>query len=193
MRSTTLILVKHASPVLTAAAPPRDWVLSARGEAEADRLAQRLREFLPFRLVSSSEPKALRTAEIVGAALGVAVHGVDGLREIDRPPLPIVTPDAHRQLNAAIFAYPERPALGTESARDALDRFSVAIEAALGDYDGEEKLVVIAHGTVIALFVAAHNTIDAFTLWSRLDCAAFVVLHVPTYQLIAKHENLAQI
>jgi broad specificity phosphatase PhoE len=113
IRSTTLILVKHASPVLEATVPPRDWVLSAKGEAEADRLGQRLREFLPFRLVSSSEPKALRTAEIIGAALGVATHSVDGLREIDRRPLPIMTPDAHRQMNAVIFAQPDRPTLGS--------------------------------------------------------------------------------
>jgi broad specificity phosphatase PhoE len=161
--------------------------LSTKGAGEADRLSQQLREFLPFRLVSSSELKARRTAEIIGAALGVAAYCVEGLREINRRPLPIMTPDAHRQLNAEIFAHPERPALGSESAHAARARFSAALQAELDKCSGTENLVVITHGTVMSLFVAAHNPIDAFTLWGRLECASFLALAVPSLGLIAEY------
>jgi broad specificity phosphatase PhoE len=178
-----LVLVKHGSPVLDPDVPAREWVLSPRGEAEAARLADRLREHLPFRLVSSSEPKALRTAEIVASALSTQTRRVADLGEIDRPAMPIMTRDMHREVNAGIFSHPDQAVIGTESAQAALRRFSAGIEAQL-EHSPAENLVAVTHGTVISLFVAAHNPIDAFTFWSRLECASFVTVEVPSFRML---------
>lgn len=169
--SRRLILVKHAQPVLDPAVSPREWRLAHEGEEQSHRLAQRLRTFMPFTLVSSPEPKAARTAEIVAATLGIASAVVDGLEEFDRPAMPIVTPEEHRRLNLSIFTTRTLPVLGRESADAALTRFSAAIDRALAPIPAGHTLVVIAHGTVIALFVAQQTRRDAFELWKRLECA----------------------
>jgi broad specificity phosphatase PhoE len=183
MRMSILVLVKHGSPVLDPDVPAREWVLSSRGEAEAARLADQLRKQLPFRLVSSSEAKALRTAEIVASALSIQTRRVAELDEIDRPAMPIMTRDMHREVNAGIFSHPDRAVIGTESAQAALRRFSAGIGTQL-TLSAAENLVAVTHGTVISLFVAAHNPIDAFIFWSRLECASFVTLEVPSFRML---------
>lgn len=178
-----LVLVKHAQPILEPSTPPRTWTLGPDGEEGARRLARALAGYAPFALASSPEPKALRTAEIVAAADGVAVRVHDDLREFDRPALPLMSREDHRRLNAAIFSDPDRPALGTESAAAALARFGRGIHAAIEESGAVETLVVITHGTVLTLLTAAHNDIDPLELWSRLACPSYVVLLLPGFRL----------
>ena len=58
MNVTTLILVKHALPVIDASKPAKEWQLSAEGELQTEVLAERLRTFAPLRMIASPEPKA---------------------------------------------------------------------------------------------------------------------------------------
>lgn len=178
-----LILVKHALPVLDASRPAREWLLGPEGEAQALALAGQLRAFLPFRLVSSTEPKALRTAEIVASELGLILTPVDGLREFDRPVLPIMNPAEHERLNAEIFTKRDTPVLGQESANQARDRFAAAVAEHVRATSAGEHLVVIAHGTVITLLAGMHNPIDELALWKQLSCGSFVVLELPSMRL----------
>jgi broad specificity phosphatase PhoE len=182
MNPTSLVLVKHALPVLDATKPAKEWRLGDEGERQSRRLAGRLRAFAPLHLVASPEPKASRTAELVGVELGVRVASIDGLREFDRPVLPYLSKPEHERANAQIFIDLNRRVLGAESGQEALDRFSAAIETARTNTDAQ-TLVAITHGTVIALFVADHNDVDAFDLWKRLQCTSFVVLALPAFSL----------
>jgi broad specificity phosphatase PhoE len=185
-----LVIVKHAQPVLDASRPPREWQLGREGEEQARRLAERLRPFLPFRLVCSSEPKAVQTAAILSTELGVEAATVDDLKEIDRPALPILPVEEHRALNAGLFEAFETAVIGAESARDALDRFAAAIRR-LTRAHPTESIVVVSHGTVMALFVAAANPeVKAYDLWERLQCASHVVLDHETFTV---RETTAQV
>lgn len=177
------MLVKHALPVLDPAVPPREWLLGAEGEEQARRLAGLLASYAPFRLIASPEPKALRTAQLVAAELRLDVSVAAGLAEFDRPALPLMTKEEHERINAGIFEDLDRPVLGMESGQDALQRFSNAIAAELARIESE-NLVAVTHGTVISLFVAAHNDIDGFTLWKQLACPAFVVLDIATLAIL---------
>lgn len=177
-----LVLVKHAQPVLDGTAPAREWVLGRDGSVQAAALAAALRRFLPFRLASSTEPKALATARIVAAELGVAMQARAGLEELDRRTLPIMSREEHARLNARIFAEPSVPVLGRESADQAVTRFAAAVCAEAESGTGD--VVIIAHGTVISLLVARHNTVDAFSLWRGLDCASYVILQLPSLMLL---------
>ena len=171
-----LVLVKHAQPVLDSSRPPREWELGPDGEQQASRLAGMLRKFLPFHLVSSREPKARRTSEIVGDRLGVATVAVEDLGELDRPAAPILSRQDHEAANARVFIDCDRAVMGAESAASALDRFKRALSDLL-DRTPPGNVVVITHGTVTALLVAdANPSVDAFTLWKRLHCGSFVVL-----------------
>jgi broad specificity phosphatase PhoE len=177
-----LVLVKHAQPVLAAGVPPKDWRLSEEGERQSTQLARHLARFAPLRLIASQEPKALTTARLAAATLAVDVAIATGLEEFDRPALPIVPRAEHERVNAAIFRNPSARVLGRESARDALGRFSEAMAAELGR-TAARTLVAVTHGTVIALFVAAHNPVDPFDLWARLACPSYVVLDLPSFAL----------
>jgi broad specificity phosphatase PhoE len=89
----------------------------------------------------------------------------------------------HEGLNARIFTEFDQRVLGRESAREAKERFTAAMLRELQGTD-EENLVVVAHGTVISLFVSAHNSVDSFELWKRLQCPSFVVLERPSLALV---------
>jgi broad specificity phosphatase PhoE len=88
----------------------------------------------------------------------------------------------HERIVAPIFWDLHTRALGAESGRDALTRFSAAVDAELAQTDAP-NLVAVTHGTVIWLFVAAHNDIDGFELWKQLACPSFVVLDVPSFSV----------
>lgn len=181
--SSLLVLVKHAQPVLDPSVPAREWALSQVGESQARKLADQLRRYLPFRLITSVEQKAYRTGEIISDALGLPVSPADDVQEIDRRALPIVAPRVYEEMNAPIFSDVDRPVLGRESARDALERFRVAVNREAARTVGK-NLVIVSHGTVISLLCAAYGGLDAFTLWKELDCPSFVVLTLPALDVV---------
>ncbi len=78
-----LILVKHSQPEILEDIPAREWHLSEAGRALAGELAGELMKWQPKIIVSSVEPKARETAEIIARDLGLGFHEVDGLHEHD--------------------------------------------------------------------------------------------------------------
>jgi broad specificity phosphatase PhoE len=174
-KADSLVLVKHALPVFQAERPPAQWSLGPEGEVQARVLAERLRGFMPLRLISSPEPKALRTCELVAEALGAPMKTIDDLRELDRPAWPWMEPAEHERVNAEVFTARYQRVLGRESADQALSRFDAAVRSEL-DVADSRNLVVVAHGTVISLFVGRYGGIDEFELWRRLQCPSFVVM-----------------
>jgi broad specificity phosphatase PhoE len=159
--------------------PPREWRLGSEGEEQSRLLARRLSLYLPFALISSKEPKAVRTAQIVAAYSGVAPQLVEGLEEIDRPAMPIVTAEEHERQNAPLFNARGAPAPGSESADAASARFHTAMVRAVEQASSNQNLVVVSHGTVISLFVEEQTGVDAFTVWKRLGCGEFVTVRMP--------------
>jgi broad specificity phosphatase PhoE len=180
--------VKHGTPVLDAARPPREWLLSPRGESEAHRLAEELRPFVPYVVVASSEPKAERTAQLIASSVGQSVRVVDGIREIDRGVLPIVDAEAHRELNRPIFLEPTRAILGFEPANAALERFEHSIQAEI-ERVPEDNIVVVSHGTVISLFVGRYNALDSFVFWCGFQCGQHVALHMYSFRLVESRQG----
>jgi broad specificity phosphatase PhoE len=49
--------------------------------------------------------------------------------------------------------------------------------------------MIVAHGTVISLFVASLTGISAFSLWAELGLPSFVVVDMQSNTIIAK-ENI---
>ena len=132
---TSLVLVKHAMPVREPAVAPRHWRLGVEGEHQSRRLARRLLAYAPLRLVASPEPKALMTGQLVAAELGLNVSAAAGLEEFDRPPFPLLPKAEHERIVARIFEDLHRRVLGAESGRDALTRFSAAVDTELAQTD----------------------------------------------------------
>ncbi len=177
-----LVLVRHSMPEVNADTPASDWSLSETGRHRAVLLAERLTGLNPDVIWSSREPKAVETAEIVADSLGVPVQVADGLEEHHRTGgsfLP--TQGEFEAAIARFFCEPDRLMFGTETANEALDRFSSAIDLVIDCV--RTDTVVITHGTVMTLYVARLAGVQHMSFWRRLGLPSFVVLTLPEMQV----------
>jgi len=171
-----LVLVKHSAPTILPSVPAPSWHLSPTGISRCAALAERLRPFEARSIASSVEPKAVETATLVGERLGLTVDLVEGLHEHDRRDSTLLGGDEFERAMRSLFAHPHDLVFGQETADRALGRFDAAIGHLLAAHGPGEDLIVVSHGTVISLFVAAHTGEDGFALWSRLALPSLVVL-----------------
>lgn len=178
-----LILVKHSLPEINPEVDARDWRLSAEGRSRCVALAQQLAPYQPTQFVSSDEPKAVETAEIIAAKFTLPNAVAAGLHEHDRRNTPYLA--SRQDFEAAIVKFFDKPnqlVYGNETANQASSRFTTAVSKICKASEG--NLVIVSHGTVITLFVAAHNAIKPFAFWKNLAMPAIVVLRLPDFRLV---------
>jgi probable phosphoglycerate mutase len=158
-----LILVRHAAPEQDPDVSPTRWRLSAAGRAAAAALADKLADLAPAVVCSSPEPKAAETAEIIARPLGLPVARDPGFEE-HRRGWPFETDPAAFQARVGRVLTERAVSIdGAETGEAAAARFA----AALGRRS-ERPLLVVSHGTVLSLHVAAGTGEDAFALWRSL-------------------------
>lgn len=186
---TKLILVKHSLPTLDPAAPAESWLLAPEGLRRCRALAEQLRGYAPGQIVSSAEPKAQATASAVADALAMPWRVAEGLEEHHRRSAPFLTDESFRLAVAAMFDRPSQLVFGEETADQAAERFGRAIDALVQPAPAA-PLVVVAHGTVIALHLARRAGIAPFPLWSRLGLPSLVAVDLPSYDIGALVEHV---
>lgn len=173
-----LVLVRHSQPRIEPNVPAADWKLSELGRRRAESMAARLRDYGANRIWCSREPKAVETAEIVGSALGVPMRVKAGLEEHHRRNVPFVaSTQEFEQAVEEFISQPSRLVLGTETARQACDRFTGAIEAVL-EADSADA-IVITHGTVMTLYLARMADIQPMSFWRELQTPCLVEVELP--------------
>jgi len=172
-----LILIKHASPVKDPAKPSRTWRLSDTGRDDAKRLADKLRSSgLSFQVVvTSDEPKARETGEIVGSAFGVPVEQGEDLHEHDRDNVPVMPTREFISSMALFFRESGRLVLGRETAADAHARFEAAVQEVMSKHAGQD-VAIVTHGTVMSLYLAELLKREPFELWRALGLPSYVAL-----------------
>ena len=186
-----LILVKHAEPVVEPHVPPNRWKLSERGEARSVALAKRLRRYRPAAVVASEERKAVQTAGLVAERLGVTAATSPGLHEHDRTGAPFGTQAEFELAAKGFFENPGELVWGNETAEEARGRFTDAVDAVLARHPSGD-VVVVAHGTVITLFLSRFVDLDAFGFWRGLGLPSLCVLGLPSYELREVVTHLAE-
>ena len=177
-----LILIKHASPLVVPGTPPEKWKLSDKGRESCGPLADAVRAHAPAVIVSSEEPKAKETAEILGQNLGVAVETAAGLHEHDRSNVPHMRSGEFISHVEVFFRRPTERVLGRESAVAALDRFEEAVNTVVAKH-AEGNIAIVSHGTVIALFAAEHSDRYGFELWREMGLPSIAVFELPGMEL----------
>lgn len=178
-----LILVKHSLPEVKENVPSRKWILSEEGRRRTRELAGKLASYQPELIISSVEPKARETASILAENLGLEFQEVEGLHEHDRSGSPYYPKDEFQNLIQEFFDKPSELVFGNETADIALGRFRQAADFLLSSY-GEKNLVIVAHGTVISLYVAWLTGCNGYDLWKELGLPSFVVLDIQSKTLI---------
>ena len=170
-----LVLVRHSVPEIDPHRPAHEWALSADGCRRAGQLAAWLAAYGLDLLVSSEEQKAVQTAAIAGEELGLPVVITPGLHEQDRSGAIGLDHGQFHDRVARMFSHPSERVLGTESADEARERFSRTLARVLARHPGQ-NLGVVAHGTVLSLFVAEREGTDPYGLWQSLGMPCAFVL-----------------
>lgn len=124
------------------------------------------------------EPKATETGQIIAARLAVPIEVIAGLRENDRTGQGWLGTAELEARIAHFFVEPDRRIMGNETADAAHTRFAAAVEDVCARHQ-TGNIVVVAHGTVITLYVARRTGRDPFPFWQRLDLPSFVALSLP--------------
>ena len=181
--SKYLILVKHSQPVIDKELPAREWKLSEEGRQRTGRLTEKLKPYLPDVLISSMEPKAVETAELLANKLNLRPHVFDHLHEHDRSGAPYFSNEDFQHAVREFFTNPDSRVYGNETADEAHERFSRAVYSILKKYS-EQTVVIVAHGTVIALFVSRLTGQPGYKIWKELGLPSFVVIDVQSNSLV---------
>jgi broad specificity phosphatase PhoE len=169
------------------AVPPKQWRLSQPGLDLCLPLADALRPYTPEILLSSREPKAIDTANLIANQLGLSVHIAAGLDEHRRPYIA----EGFKDLMQRFFQAPDECVFGEESAVEATDRFGTAVDAAVKVNAGN-TLAIVTHGTVLALYAAPLFGLEPYFLWTRMSHPSFVVLDPDARAGIVVVESVAR-
>jgi broad specificity phosphatase PhoE len=183
-----LILVKHSLPEIVETIPARDWHLSKDGQLRAERLAERLLAYNAEVLIASVELKAVETASAIAEVNQLSVQIMAGLHEHDRTGTRYLSKDEFQNSVLKFFQKPNALVFGNETAEQAHARFSGAVHSALEIYQNK-TIIIVAHGTVISLFVSHLTGMAGFSLWKELGLPGFVVLDINSKTLVAQ-ENI---
>ncbi len=157
---TVLLLVRHGETVYNRQGLYQgqdDSPLTAEGEAQARRLAPRLRELDTCRALYCSDlGRAAHTAELIADPAHHHIVHHPGLRErsygafqgLSRTDIQSRYPDAWAQLASGD---PDYAPPGGESARELTMRTTTAMDEIAARHPGE-RVVAVAHGGVITAF-----------------------------------------
>ncbi len=184
-----LLLIKHSLPTLEPALPAAEWLLSEEGRQRCAFLAQQVAGYSPKVVVCSQEPKASETGRLLARQLSLPWAIAPNLHEHERPTPGLAARDVFESAVEFFFAQPKELVFGAENAQQAENRFTKAVEAVLNNYPAQ-TLAIVAHGTVISLFVAHKTGMDAFSLWKKLGLPSVVVLSLPDFKLERVIENV---
>lgn len=141
----------HPQVRIDPAVPVPAWSLSETGRARAARAGQAAWARGVRTIVSSGETKAIETASIIGAALGVAPRVRADMHENDRSSTGYLEAAAFEAMADAFFANPDARVEGWESARAAQARIAAAAEEEIAR-DEPGDLMFVGHGAVGTLW-----------------------------------------
>lgn len=157
----------------------RHWRLAPDSAARVREFAGRFRPCRLRRIVTSPEPKAVETAQLLAGVLDLPTETRDGLEEHHRL-VEQQTPDRTAFLANVnrFFAQPDAVVFGTESAAAAHQRFRSAVEAVMDETDDDE--LIVSHGTVMSLLIAAGGNGAPLDIWSSLTLPDHIALDWPS-------------
>ena len=179
----SLILVKHSTPAIVENIPAHEWHLSDEGRARAGKFAEQLTRYRPGIIVSSVEPKAMQTAEIISRKLDISFQAIKGLHEHDRSESPYYSMEEFQNLVQRFFEKPDALVFGKEAANQALARFHETVDGIFKKHH-DKSILIVAHGTVISLFVSFITGCNGYDLWRDLWLPACVALDVKSKTIL---------
>lgn len=139
--------VSHPQVLIDPSVPVPDWGLSDIGRARTEHASQKASLQHTRMIVCSSERKAIETAQILAAPLGLPVHQRPKTHENDRSATGFLPPDLFEETANRFFADPFQSIDGWERAIDAQSRIVAEVQSVLREH-GSGDLMIVGHGGV---------------------------------------------
>jgi broad specificity phosphatase PhoE len=181
-----LVFIRHSQTQPDSNIPSPQWSLTEEGRRRCEPLAERL---IPYNLgviVTSKEPKAIQTGEIIAQKLGIPCRAMKNLQEHARDTaLYFETREDFLLAVNNLFTRPDKLVFGEETGREARDRFSGAVESVLLAYP-RENIAIVTHGTVLSLFASQYAGQDEYAFWQSLGMPAIIAFSHPEMKLLAQ-------
>ena len=177
-----LLLIRHAETKQDPNVPSSQWRLTERAYEACEDLAKRLRRHNLSRIISSEEVKAKETGRVLAKHLGISWSTAPNLHEHERSGVPYTEQAAWLGRLESFFKHPDDLILGSETGTQARRRFDSAARGVLGEYPNE-PLAIVAHASVMALFVAHYNEVDVFSFWRGSKMPDVVALSLPDFAI----------
>ncbi len=146
----------HPEVAIDPAKPVPEWSLSPVGRARAKRAARAAWLHETTLIVSSAERKAIETAEIIAARLGLAFEIRPDMHENDRSSTGYLPHAEFQALADEFFAQPDVSVRGWERAVDAQARIVREVETVL-ERDLAGDILFVGHGGVGTLLICRYG------------------------------------
>lgn len=138
----------HPQVAIDPGVPVPRWSLSERGRARVEAMLGRRWLGTIGRVVSSDEQKAIETAALIAASIGLTAEIGDSMGENDRSSTGFLESLAFEAAADRFFAEPETSWNGWERAVDASDRITGAVEGVLATHPTKTPILFVGHGAV---------------------------------------------
>jgi broad specificity phosphatase PhoE len=176
-----LIFIRHSAVQIDPALPAREWRLSADGRLLAQQLAPQIASHNPTRIITSVENKAIATGQIIAETLDIPWQTAPNLHEHERRSTPYFASKADFETAVArFFAQPDQLVFGDETANQAFERFDTAVRQLIAQHP-TDILAIVAHGTVLTLFLAHYNQFAPFPFWQKIKLPDYFVVAWPDF------------
>ncbi len=169
-----LVLVRHSKTIINPEVVSTEWKLSDEGRVLAEQTAGDSVFQDVDAVYSSSQPKAIQTAEIIAGKYeldNVVEEGLAELSSITRGFIDDYAGTVHKLYTGEI-----KNINGGETIEEALGRFNLAIGAIALANPNAEKVAVVTHANVLSLFSAQYCNAEAIDLHNSIRMPDIAVL-----------------
>ncbi len=181
-----LVLIRHSQSQPDPRVPSSRWKLTKEGQRRCNPLAELLTPYDLDVIITSTEPKAIETGERAAQQLGIPCRVEENLHEHERETAPFFgTKDEFQQAVINLFIRPAELIFGEETALQARDRFTDAVESVITAYP-QDNIAIVTHGTVLSLFASQFISQDIIPFWQSLGMPAIVVFSYPQMELLTR-------
>jgi broad specificity phosphatase PhoE len=156
MTANIVRYLSHPEVVIDPAKPVPEWSLSPAGRARAERAAHGPWLRNTASIISSAERKAIETAEIIAAQLGLDFEIRPDMHENDRSSTGYLPQTAFQSVADQFFAEPNASVCGWERAIDAQARIVREVETVL-KRDRPGDILFLGHGGVGSLLICHYS------------------------------------
>lgn len=152
--------ISHPQIIADPAILVPNWSLSPVGLARLEAIAGEEWVTSLTKIYSSTETKAIETAQALSNDGQTPIERIAEMGEIDRSSTGYVPHDDHERLADALFAYPEASAQGWERAIDAQARIFVSVNEILERDKSSGSIAFVGHGGVGTLLTCKLGNLE---------------------------------